>query len=90
VGGGSCAARRSARGWRQPYAAATGRDLTALPFWHALGLWKIAIICEGVGRRALDDHAPPPGLASRPEVKAMPNSQAPVTTAQAPIQIVNV
>jgi aminoglycoside phosphotransferase (APT) family kinase protein len=37
------------------YAAATGRDLTALPFWHALGLWKIAIICEGVRRRALDD-----------------------------------
>ena len=37
------------------YAAETGRDLTALPFWHALGLWKIAIICEGVRRRALDD-----------------------------------
>jgi aminoglycoside phosphotransferase (APT) family kinase protein len=37
------------------YAAETGRDLAALPFWHALGLWKIAIICEGVRRRALDD-----------------------------------
>jgi aminoglycoside phosphotransferase (APT) family kinase protein len=37
------------------YAAATGRDLSALGFWHALGLWKVAIICEGVRRRALDD-----------------------------------
>jgi aminoglycoside phosphotransferase (APT) family kinase protein len=37
------------------YAAHTGRDLGALPFWHALGLWKVAIICEGVRRRALDD-----------------------------------
>ena len=33
----------------------TGRDLAALPFWHALALWKIAIICEGVRRRALED-----------------------------------
>jgi hypothetical protein len=32
-----------------------GRDLATVPFWHALGLWKIAIICEGVRRRALDD-----------------------------------
>ena len=39
----------------QLYAAQTGRDLAALPFWHALALWKIAIICEGVRRRALDD-----------------------------------
>ena len=37
------------------YATETSRDLSALPFWHALGLWKIAIICEGVRRRALDD-----------------------------------
>lgn len=37
------------------YGEATGRDLGALGFWHALGLWKIAIICEGVRRRALDD-----------------------------------
>jgi aminoglycoside phosphotransferase (APT) family kinase protein len=37
------------------YAAVTGRDLNALPFWHALGLWKVAIICEGVRRRALED-----------------------------------
>jgi aminoglycoside phosphotransferase (APT) family kinase protein len=39
----------------QAYADETGRDLTALPFWHVLGLWKIAIIGEGVRRRALDD-----------------------------------
>ena len=39
----------------EAYAAQTGRDVSALPFWHALGLWKIAIICEGVRRRALED-----------------------------------
>jgi aminoglycoside phosphotransferase (APT) family kinase protein len=39
----------------EAYAAQTGRDVTALPFWHALGLWKVAIICEGVRRRALED-----------------------------------
>jgi aminoglycoside phosphotransferase (APT) family kinase protein len=37
------------------YARRTGRDLSALPFWHALGLWKVAIICEGVRHRALAD-----------------------------------
>jgi len=37
------------------YAQATGRDLADLAFWHVLGLWKIAIICEGVLRRTIDD-----------------------------------
>ncbi|MEV0292001.1 phosphotransferase family protein [Nocardia sp. NPDC050710] len=37
------------------YLAVTGRDAAALGFWHALGMWKIAIIGEGVLRRALDD-----------------------------------
>ncbi|MFD6895479.1 phosphotransferase family protein [Rhodococcus sp. NPDC060086] len=37
------------------YLAETGRDPAALKFWHALGLWKVAIIAEGVMRRALDD-----------------------------------
>ena len=36
------------------YAETTGRDLTALPFWHALACWKVAVIIEGVRRRALD------------------------------------
>ena len=36
------------------YAAATGRDLTGIGFWHVLGLWKIAIIGEGVVRRATE------------------------------------
>jgi aminoglycoside phosphotransferase (APT) family kinase protein len=36
------------------YLSATGRDGSAVTFWHALGLWKIAIICEGVLRRALE------------------------------------
>jgi aminoglycoside phosphotransferase (APT) family kinase protein len=35
----------------ETYAAQTGRDVAALPFWRALGLWKVAIICEGVRRR---------------------------------------
>lgn len=37
------------------YHEETGRDLSALGFWHALGLWKIAVIGEGVLRRALDE-----------------------------------
>lgn len=37
------------------YLAETGRDPAALKFWHALGLWKVAIIAEGVMRRARDD-----------------------------------
>jgi aminoglycoside phosphotransferase (APT) family kinase protein len=36
------------------YAAETGRDLAALPFWYVLALWKIAVIGEGVRKRALD------------------------------------
>jgi hypothetical protein len=34
---------------------ASGRHGSALAFWHALGLWKIAIIAEGVLRRVLDE-----------------------------------
>ncbi|MEY9895392.1 aminoglycoside phosphotransferase (APT) family kinase protein [Catenulispora sp. MAP5-51] len=37
------------------YLEASGRDGAALAFWHALGLWKIAIIAEGVLRRVLDE-----------------------------------
>ncbi|OBK10975.1 phosphotransferase family protein [Mycobacterium asiaticum] len=36
------------------YLEATGRDSAALQYWHAFGLWKLAIIAEGVLRRALD------------------------------------
>ncbi|MGV0794999.1 phosphotransferase family protein [Mycolicibacterium sp. XJ1819] len=37
------------------YVEETGRDPSALGFWHALGLWKLAIIAEGVMRRAMDE-----------------------------------
>jgi aminoglycoside phosphotransferase (APT) family kinase protein len=37
------------------YAAATGRDLSAVPFWHALSIWKLAIILQGVYRRWCED-----------------------------------
>jgi aminoglycoside phosphotransferase (APT) family kinase protein len=37
------------------YLEASGRDGSALAFWHALGLWKIAIIAEGVLRRIQDE-----------------------------------
>lgn len=37
------------------YIAKTGRDPQALQYWHALGLWKVAIIAEGVLRRAQDN-----------------------------------
>lgn len=48
------------------YLEASGRERTDLDYWHALGLWKIAVIAEGVMRRALDeptnaaDGGPPP------------------------------
>ncbi|ADD42583.1 phosphotransferase family protein [Stackebrandtia nassauensis] len=37
------------------YLSATGRDAHALRYWHVLGLWKVAVIAEGVLRRALDE-----------------------------------
>lgn len=37
------------------YLDATGRDRKALAFWHVLGLWKVAIICEGVVRRVMQN-----------------------------------
>lgn len=37
------------------YLDATGRDADALGFWHVLAMWKVAIIAEGVRRRALDE-----------------------------------
>lgn len=37
------------------YLDQTGREPAALQFWHALGLWKLAIIAEGVMRRAMDE-----------------------------------
>jgi aminoglycoside phosphotransferase (APT) family kinase protein len=36
------------------YLAETGRDAATLKYWHALALWKVAIIAEGVMRRAMD------------------------------------
>jgi aminoglycoside phosphotransferase (APT) family kinase protein len=39
----------------ETYAAESGRELSALTFWEALGMWKIAIIAEGVRRRAIDE-----------------------------------
>jgi len=39
----------------QIYLDETGRDLAALKYWHALGLWKVAVIAEGVMRRARDE-----------------------------------
>lgn len=36
------------------YLEATGEDPAALAYWHALGLWKVAIIAEGVLRRVRD------------------------------------
>lgn len=41
----------------EAYADTSGRDLADLAFWEVLGMWKIAIIVEGVRRRALDEPA---------------------------------
>lgn len=37
------------------YLEQTGRDAATLQYWHALGLWKVAIIAEGIVRRVLDN-----------------------------------
>nr|WP_255450532.1 phosphotransferase family protein [Skermania sp. ID1734] len=37
------------------YLEETGRDSAALQYWHVLGLWKLAVIAEGVMRRAMDE-----------------------------------
>ncbi len=37
------------------YLAESGRDPASLGFWHVLALWKIAIITQGVLRRAIDE-----------------------------------
>ena len=54
------------------YLRITGRDPEALKYWRTLGLWKVAIIVEGVVRRIQDDPtnravvgAPTPELVDR-------------------------
>lgn len=37
------------------YACVSGRSTASVGYWHVLGLWKLAIIGEGVMRRAIDD-----------------------------------
>ncbi|HEY5856521.1 MAG TPA: phosphotransferase family protein [Aldersonia sp.] len=39
------------------YLDETGRDPQALKYWYVLGLWKLAVIAEGVMRRAMDTPA---------------------------------
>ncbi|MFE6157006.1 phosphotransferase family protein [Streptomyces sp. NPDC057889] len=40
----------------QSYAGSSGRDIgPELAFWHVLAVWKVAVIGEGVLRRALDE-----------------------------------
>ena len=39
----------------QLYLDETGRDPAVVGYWHALGLWKLAIIAEGVMRRGIDE-----------------------------------
>ncbi|MEJ6019136.1 phosphotransferase family protein [Corynebacterium sp. H113] len=47
----------------QMYLQRTGRDPQALDFWYVLGLWKVAIIAEGVVRRVqeMPSNAAPTG-----------------------------
>lgn len=50
------------------YLGATGRDGSSVAFWHVLGLWKVAIIVEGVLRRSLNDPRNADGEALAPEM----------------------
>jgi aminoglycoside phosphotransferase (APT) family kinase protein len=45
------------------YVRAAGRSPEALPFWHALGLWKLAAIADGVRRRSAAGRAAAPSLS---------------------------
>lgn len=49
------------------YLRASGRDGQALGFWHVLGVWKVAIIAEGVYRRVLDHPDNAAGVPLTPE-----------------------
>ena len=54
------------------YLRASGRDGQALAFWHVLGVWKVAIIAEGVYRRVLDNPENAAGTTLTPEnIQAM-------------------
>lgn len=46
----------------EAYGEASGRSLDDLGFWHALGLWKVAVISEGVLDRSLRDPRNAPAL----------------------------
>ena len=48
--------RRPPRHGRSEYAGKR-RDAATLAYWHVLGLWKVAIIAEGIIRRVLDNPA---------------------------------
>ncbi|SMX93536.1 phosphotransferase family protein [Brevibacterium antiquum] len=49
------------------YLRASGRSGQALGFWHVLGVWKVAIIAEGVYRRVLDQPENAAGVTLTPE-----------------------
>ncbi len=44
-------------GFVRDYLTESGSEETFVAYWHALGLWKLAIITEGVLRRAIDEPA---------------------------------
>lgn len=47
------------------YCAAAGVDDDHVGYWNAFGLWKIAVIAEGVSRRSLDHPTNAPADATR-------------------------
>ena len=57
------------------YLAVSGRSRRTLGFWHTLGLWKIAIIAEGVRRRVADNpaNAAAHGVPTARDVQAIIN-----------------
>lgn len=51
----------------EEYLRASGRSGQSLGFWHLLGVWKVAIIAEGVYRRVLDNPENAAGVTLTPE-----------------------
>ncbi len=59
---------RSAGELDQLYGAASGRDVSTLPWYVAFGYFKLAVISEGIAARFLQGKTVGPGFADFTEV----------------------
>jgi aminoglycoside phosphotransferase (APT) family kinase protein len=69
--------------YRRASARDAAADAAAVAYWHALGLWKLAIIGEGVLRRALDEplNKAAEGTPTRERIEALVDHAHAIATA---------